>query len=155
MPKGVYQRTPENTRGPRQYPSHIVELVAALYVDQGFTVREVQAALPQGFKAQRIIERHIPKRRPAGPRDQSGPANPLWKGDAAGYQALHLRVQMARGKPQRCERCGTTEGRMEWANLTGDYVDVNDYERMCVSCHRTFDAARRRLTGRRTAPTRR
>ena len=28
------------------------------------------------------------------------------------------------------------------------------YARMCVSCHRKFDAARRALTGRRTSPRR-
>ena len=50
--------------------------------------------------------------------------------------------------------CAATEGRMEWANLTGEYQDVTDYARMCVSCHRKFDAARRALTGRRTSPRR-
>jgi hypothetical protein len=43
---------------------------------------------------------------------------------------------------------------MEWANLTGNYADIDDYERMCVLCHRNFDAARRRATGRRTSPVR-
>jgi hypothetical protein len=34
--------------------------------------------------------------------------------------------------------------RYEWANLTGSYGDPGDYERMCVTCHRRFDAARRK-----------
>lgn len=37
-----------------------------------------------------------------------------------------------------------------WANLTGDYADVNDYARMCVPCHRRFDAERRKVTGQNT-----
>lgn len=39
-----------------------------------------------------------------------------------------------------------------WANLTGRYQDVNDYRRMCASCHGRFDAARRSATGRNTSP---
>jgi hypothetical protein len=80
----------------------------------------------------------------------------MWRGDAAKYQALHIRVEAARGKPQHCSECGATKpGRYEWANLTGDYADVNDYARMCVSCHRRYDAARRAATGERTSPVRR
>jgi len=51
-----------------------------------------------------------------------------------------------------CQWCETTNGRFEWANLTGDYTNVNDYDRLCVSCHRYYDAARRRLTGMSTMP---
>lgn len=65
------------------------------------------------------------------------------KGDSVGYDALHLRVVVARGKPQKCEECGETEGRMEWANLSGNYYDVNDYARLCVSCHKRLDHERR------------
>lgn len=137
---------------PRVYPPEIVQLAIALY-QGGSTVAEVQQALPPGFKAQRILERHLPNRRRAVKRDQLGSANSSWKGADAGYKALHLRVAARRGKPSRCERCGTTRGRFEWANLTGKYDDVNDYERMCVSCHRKYDAARRAQTGRLTMPT--
>lgn len=136
---------------PRVYPPEIIELATALYQD-GATIAEVQRALPPGFKAQRILERHLPNRRRAIKRHQRGSANSFWKGAEAGYAALHLRVAAIRGTPSRCERCGTTRGRFEWANLTGKYGDVSDYERMCVSCHRTYDAARRRATGRPTMP---
>lgn len=68
----------------------------------------------------------------------------------------HVLTQVARGKPARCDRCGiTSAGRYEWANLTGKYTDIYDYQRMCVSCHRQYDAARRRATGMRTSPARR
>ena len=36
---------------------------------------------------------------------------------------------------------------------TGDALD-DAYARMCVPCHRRYDAARRRLTGERTSPRR-
>jgi len=76
-------------------------------------------------------------------RSQSGAANSAWVGDAAGYSACHLRVAVARGKPSLCSVCDCTTGRFEWANLTGRYEDINDYARMCVSCHRRFDNNRR------------
>ena len=89
-------------------------------------------------------------------RNQERDNNSSWKGDSASYAALHLRVQVARGKPARCDRCGTTAaGRYEWANLTGQYTDIYDYQRMCVSCHQQYGAARRRATGMRTSPARR
>ena len=139
-------------RKPREYPAEIVELATSLYLG-GAAIQEVQAALPPGNKAQRILDRHCPdNRRRCAKRNQRGEANDSWRGDAAGYAALHLRVASARGKPSFCERCGATEGKFEWANLTGNYVDVEDYARMCVSCHRRYDAARRRETGRRTMP---
>jgi hypothetical protein len=76
---------------------------------------------------------------------QVGPANPAWKPDA-GYQALHIRVYRARGRPVPCSVCGTSSRRrtFDWANLTGRYDDVSDYAAMCRSCHRLFDNRRRR-----------
>lgn len=63
-----------------------------------------------------------------------------WKGDKASYSAFHYRVEAERGKPSKCEECGTkTAKKFEWANLTGKYEDVNDYKRLCNSCHRKLD----------------
>lgn len=88
--------------------------------------------------------------RPKIKRDQKGSKNSSWRGDAATYSALHARVETARGKPSVCEECGRTDGRFEWANLTGNYADTSDYKRLCVSCHRHLDLARRRALGRNT-----
>jgi hypothetical protein len=38
--------------------------------------------------------------------------------------------------------------------LTGNYADISDYARMCTSCHRSYDADRRKRTGARTSPRR-
>ena len=140
---------------PREYPQEIIDLACGLY-QSGMTVAEIRAVFPKGYKVQTILQRYLPARRSQAKRDQRGPRNHMWKGNAAGYQALHLRVDALRGKPAKCERCGTTEPvRYEWANLTGHYYDPNDYQRMCVSCHRQYDADRRRATGQRTSPANR
>lgn len=70
-----------------------------------------------------------------------GEKHPTWKGEDAGYFAMHVRVNAARGRPQHCEQCGTTDPSKtyEWASLTHRYDDVDDYRRMCRSCHRKYD----------------
>ena len=56
------------------------------------------------------------------------------------YCAYHLRVNQKRGKPKKCEHCGTISAKkFEWANKTGKYDDINDYIRLCTSCHRKMD----------------
>lgn len=80
------------------------------------------------------------KCRIAKKRNQTREMNSSWKGDKAGYAALHYRVENMRGKPQECGVCGETKKqKYEWANLTGKYEDVNDYKRMCCSCHAKYD----------------
>lgn len=137
---------------PREYPPDLIERIRSLY-ESGLTIAEVQRQV-RGCKVQNVMVRYGIPRRACAKRNQRGEANHMWRGDDAGYQALHLRVAAARGKPSYCNWCGTTDGKFEWANLSGAYEDVNDYERLCASCHRFYDAARRRETGRRTMPTR-
>lgn len=63
------------------------------------------------------------------------------------YGAYHYRVRKIRGTPSLCEVCGTTTAKkFEWANLTGRYEDVNDYKRMCTSCHNKYDNKARNFT---------
>jgi hypothetical protein len=77
----------------------------------------------------------------ARPKANYGPLNGRWKGSSATYGQFHRRVRTLRGKPQKCEVCGTVDldKTYEWANLTGRYDDPDDYRRMCVSCHRKHD----------------
>lgn len=80
------------------------------------------------------------KIRPIGNHDQRGDKNPCWRGEKAGYKALHGRVRAMFGKPSRCDICGTTVAkRFDWANLTGKYDDPSDYKRMCKTCHCKYD----------------
>ena len=80
------------------------------------------------------------KTRIAKKRNQAGVNNDSWKGDDAGYKALHYRVSKKRDKPKYCSMCETTTAkRYEWANTTGKYEDVYDYIRVCKSCHSKID----------------
>lgn len=154
MPKGVYLHRHIK---PKAYPATLVARVEGLY-EAGQTQAEIGTQIGQSQKVVwRLMANHCIQARIAAKRDQSGSANSMWAGNEAGYQALHLRVETARGKPARCNRCGAGNPalRYEWANLTGNYQDINDYERMCVSCHRRYDGARRAATGERTSPVRR
>lgn len=119
--------------------------------ESGMTVAEIANVFPKGYKVQRILERHLPERRPAIRRNQRGQLNHMWKGDEAGYKALHLRVRSQRGEPGPCEACDSSNAQTEWANISGDYSDVEDYLSLCLKCHRLLDAARRRYLGRRTS----
>ena len=77
------------------------------------------------------------KRFPQG----TGENNNSYKGENAGYVAKHSWVTYWKGKPQRCEMCGTTKAkRFEWANIDHQYHRVlEDYISMCASCHRNYD----------------
>lgn len=148
------RRRPTSGRPARTYPPDLVAQIQRLY-ESGLTIAEVSDRVGPGCKVQLVMERYGIERRGRYKRNQRGVRNHGWRGDVAGYQALHLRVASARGKPMQCEWCGSTEERRyEWANLTGDYGDVNDYARLCVSCHRRYDAARRKATGKRTSSLR-
>jgi len=110
-----------------------------LYLAQGRSYSEVMVILGSVvLVVDRVRSR---KRRKGGIR--RGPLHPNWKGDAAGYSALHRRVEAVRGKPSSCEKCGATDN-LHWANMTGDYKDVYDYKRLCPLCHKRYDTARRR-----------
>lgn len=54
---------------------------------------------------------------------------------------MHQRLSTHRGKPKHCELCGKTDPskRYEWAYIGGDRIDVENYRRMCVPCHRRHD----------------
>lgn len=139
---------------PKIYPAEMVAQVKSLYSDGGLSQDEVAVELGVSQKViWNLMRRHNILRRPQIKRDQKGDRNATWKGVDAGYTAFHARLYKARGKATRCEECGATAGRMfEWANLTGDYANLNDYKQMCRSCHRKLDHHRRSEQGRNTTP---
>ena len=59
----------------------------------------------------------------------------------AEYKYVHHRVNYVRGKAASCV-WGCVADRYEWANLTDDYDNLNDYAQMCRSCHRRYDFTR-------------
>ncbi len=118
----------------------------------GSTIEETAKAIGTTIKiVANTLKRQNVRRRKAVKRNQSGSSNAYWQGDQATYAALHKRVEVARGKPSQCEQCKASgSGRYEWSNQTGNYTDVSDYVRLCVSCHRIYDGKRRKETGKRT-----
>ena len=87
------------------------------------------------------MKRYGMKARVAAKRNQWGDKNHNWKGDCAGYQAMHRRMYSRFGKPEECEVCGTKDKRKryDYASLSGNYSDIKDYKAMCRSCHFKYD----------------
>jgi hypothetical protein len=64
-----------------------------------------------------------------------------WKGDNVGRVGLHYWVRSQLGTPNQCEFCSKSEGRLEWANKSGEYKrDISDWLRLCPPCHRRYDS---------------
>jgi hypothetical protein len=69
-----------------------------------------------------------------------GPSHPDWRGDAVSYAGMHMWITRLKGRPERCEFCGKTEGRLEWANVSHEYRrEADDWMGLCVPCHRHYD----------------
>jgi predicted transcriptional regulator len=133
--------------GARGIPPEMANRVAEMYA-RGMTQSEIGQELGVTQKAVwGFMKRHGIGARVAVKRNQIGERNSTWKGSAVTYKAAHNRVYAARGRPQYCEHCQTTEAnrRYEWANLTGKHHDPADYARLCRSCHCKFDGLIRNL----------
>jgi hypothetical protein len=74
-----------------------------------------------------------------------------YRGDDAGYSAVHLRIRTAYGNADHCEHCGATDDRRyEWAYGGPDHAagglpfsaDFADYIQLCKTCHIRFDDGR-------------
>lgn len=58
------------------------------------------------------------------------------------YSAIHKWLVKKKGKAFGCKRCGLNDinREYEWSNNSGQHKrDVNDYESLCVPCHRAKD----------------
>lgn len=65
--------------------------------------------------------------------------NPMWKGDAVSYTALHDWIGRHKPKPDLCEEC-KKQPPYELANISGEYRrDFNDFKWLCRSCHMKSD----------------
>lgn len=71
--------------------------------------------------------------------------NPMWKGDAVGYTALHEWVKNHKVQPFLCEICNK-EPSVDLANISGEYNrDISDWEYLCRRCHMAKDGRSARL----------
>lgn len=80
------------------------------------------------------------KSRVAYKRNQKRENNSTWGGNDVTYAAFHYRVVSLKGRPRKCEVCGTDDKNKtyDWA-CVGDYKNVDDFKRMCRSCHWKHD----------------
>ena len=72
------------------------------------------------------------------PKDEKSWA---WKGNKVGNTALHNWVERHKGKPRKCEHCGTTTAKKyDWANVSQKYKrELGDWVRLCRKCHAKYD----------------
>ena len=83
-----------------------------------------------------------------GNKVQWGDKHWKWKGDKVGYDGIHDWVRLRKGTPRKCEKCGTEKAKIyDWANIDHKYRRVlEDYIRLCKSCHITFDLGKRKTS---------
>jgi len=69
-----------------------------------------------------------------------GSDNPNWKGDDAGYYAMHAYAGRTFDRVA-CEHCGEAKSRLEWATKHGRKPSRvrGDWLCLCVRCHRFYD----------------
>src|SRR4051812_42555426 len=70
---------------------------------------------------------------------QNGSKSRRWRGDDAGYSAIHMWLKIHKQKTGVCENCGEAgkSGKTQFANISGEYKrDTDDYAELCPSCHR-------------------
>lgn len=55
--------------------------------------------------------------------------------------SIHTWIKGIKGKPNKCEDCGTTTAKAyHWSNIDHKYSkNPEDYRRLCVSCHLKYD----------------
>lgn len=71
---------------------------------------------------------------------RTGKKNWAWKGDDAGYWAIHGWINRRKGsaKKYKCKHCG--EQAQHWANIDHKCRRVEeDYIPLCCKCHKKFD----------------
>lgn len=72
--------------------------------------------------------------------EQTGQKSHSWKGDKAGYSAVHKWVNRTFGKAKECKQCGEKNKRLHWANISGKYLrEITDWQQLCVRCHKKED----------------
>lgn len=67
---------------------------------------------------------------------------PTWRGDDAGYDAMHRWLNQWHPKSGICENCGITGRRTHYAFLHHPERHTRnreDYRELCTSCHKRFD----------------
>lgn len=65
--------------------------------------------------------------------------HPKWKGDNAGYTALHIWARRRLKKPEKCQKCNKipkSKIGLDLANISQEYRrEITDWEWLCRKCH--------------------
>lgn len=78
-------------------------------------------------------------------RSKIGARNPMWKGNAVGYGALHDWGRKWKPRPALCEHCQRVPPH-DLANLSGKYLrNVSDWAYLCRRCHMIQDGRLKRF----------
>lgn len=106
--------------------------------------REKDAASSRAWREanpEKVEAQHARERKGTG--NLRGEASPNWKGDAAGYFAIHVWMRTQFGTSRVCDHCKSTSAkRYDWANIDHKYRRVReDWMRLCFSCHLRHDYA--------------
>lgn len=65
--------------------------------------------------------------------------HPMWKGNKAGYSAIHDWIRRNKVKPILCEVCNQKK-KLQASNISGEYKrDINDFIYVCSKCHSKID----------------
>ena len=75
----------------------------------------------------------------AGQKIHQSEKHGMWKGDKAGYAAIHYWVQRYKPKPEVCDLCGKS-GKLQLSNKTGKLIrDIENFQYVHKSCHIKYD----------------
>jgi len=90
------------------------------------------------MSGRKLSEEHKKKIKNSSPK---GIEHFAWKGEKASYSSKHIWVRTILGAPKYCEICKRTDKKKyEWANNDHKYKRrIEDYMRLCTSCHRKYD----------------
>lgn len=114
---------------------------------------EHRARTSSSLKGRTFTPEHLEKLRSAGRRRfererPQGDRAPRWKGDEAGYVAIHTWLRKQHPKTGTCEECGANVGaegqhgtHYAFRHHGTPYTrDREDYRELCPACHVNFDA---------------
>ena len=73
-------------------------------------------------------------------RGRTGKETSGWKGEDAKITSIHKWMSNNLDKPNECLFCNGNESRLEWANISGDYLrEGGDYICLCQKCRSQWD----------------
>lgn len=74
------------------------------------------------------------------PKKPSGEQHYAWKGDKAGYRAIHDYMERHKPKPKQCELCDKETSELDLALIAETYTrNPEDYKWCCRKCHHILD----------------